>query len=101
MIFSERLWLDKHERLCCLSQTDASVLENAIGNKKNGFQIGNVLFGSEIHVIVSGSPRLNFHETEFGWGRPKKMEDDSDDKKTRAISLVESRDDKCGIEEAG
>ncbi|KAJ6755092.1 hypothetical protein OIU79_027663 [Salix purpurea] len=54
-----------------------------------------------MHVIVSGSPKLNFHETEFGWGRPEKMEDVSDDKKTRAISLVESRDEKGGIEEAG
>jgi hypothetical protein len=56
-----------------------------------------VMFGSVIHVIVSGSPKLNLYETDFGWGRPKKIEDISIDK-IRAISLLESRDEKGGIE---
>lgn len=56
-----------------------------------------VMFGSVIHVIVSGSPKLNLYETAFGWGRPKKIEDISTDK-MRAISLIESRDEKGGIE---
>lgn len=56
-----------------------------------------VLFGSEIHVMVSGSPKLNLYETDFGWGRPKKIEEISIDK-SRAISLTESRDVESGIE---
>jgi hypothetical protein len=40
---------------------------------------------------------LNLYETDFGWGRPKKIEDISIDK-IRAISLLESRDEKGGIE---
>ncbi|KAJ7949147.1 Malonyl-coenzyme:anthocyanin 5-O-glucoside-6'''-O-malonyltransferase [Quillaja saponaria] len=56
-----------------------------------------VLFGSELHVVVVGSPKLDFYETDFGWGRPKKTEEICIDR-MRAISLTESRDLKGGIE---
>ena len=56
-----------------------------------------VMFGSELHVMVSGSPKLDLYETDFGWGRPKKIEEISIDT-TRAISLIESRDLEGGIE---
>ncbi|KAF9675604.1 hypothetical protein SADUNF_Sadunf09G0049500 [Salix dunnii] len=56
-----------------------------------------VMLGSAIHTIVSGSPKLDLYETDFGWRRPKKIEDISIDK-MRAISLIESRDEKGGIE---
>ncbi|EEF49158.1 malonyl-coenzyme A:anthocyanin 3-O-glucoside-6''-O-malonyltransferase [Ricinus communis] len=56
-----------------------------------------VLFGSEVHVMVSGSPKLKLYSVDFGWGSPKKIEDISIDK-NRAISLTESRDVKGGIE---
>ncbi|KAK7859498.1 malonyl-coenzyme:anthocyanin 5-o-glucoside-6'''-o-malonyltransferase [Quercus suber] len=56
-----------------------------------------VMFGSELHVMVSGSPKLDLYETDFGWGRPKKIEEISIDT-TRAISLTESRDLEGGIE---
>ncbi|KAF2319450.1 hypothetical protein GH714_015932 [Hevea brasiliensis] len=45
-----------------------------------------VLFGSEVHIMVSGSPKLNLYETDFGWGRPKKIEDISIDRKSHFTS---------------
>lgn len=54
-------------------------------------------FGSELHVMVAGSPKLEFYETDFGWGKPKKIEEISIDK-MRAISFTESRYVKGGIE---
>ncbi|KAB5541049.1 hypothetical protein DKX38_014023 [Salix brachista] len=56
-----------------------------------------VMLGSVIHIIVSGSPKLDLYETDFGWRRPKKIEDISIDK-MRSISLIESRDEKGGME---
>lgn len=56
-----------------------------------------MLFGSELHVMVAGSPKLDLYETDFGWGRAKKIEEISIDCK-RAISLTESRDMEGGIE---
>lgn len=52
---------------------------------------------SELHVTVAGSPKVDLYDTDFGWGRPRKIEDISIDK-SRAISLHESRDVKGGIE---
>uniref|UniRef100_A0A2N9ILP5 Anthocyanin 5-aromatic acyltransferase n=1 Tax=Fagus sylvatica TaxID=28930 RepID=A0A2N9ILP5_FAGSY len=57
----------------------------------------DVLFGSELHVMVAGSPKLDLYETDFGWGRAKKIEEISIDC-MRAISLTESRDVEGGIE---
>ncbi|KAI4323389.1 hypothetical protein L6164_023001 [Bauhinia variegata] len=57
----------------------------------------DVLFGSEHHVMVTGSPKVDLYGTDFGWGRPKKIEDISIDN-TKAISLTESRDLEGGIE---
>ncbi|KAK1552307.1 hypothetical protein Q3G72_014196 [Acer saccharum] len=56
-----------------------------------------VFFGSDNHVMVSGSPKVGLYKTDFGWGRPKKIEEISIDKK-RGISLIESRDLEGGIE---
>lgn len=52
---------------------------------------------SELHVTVAGSPKVDLYDTDFGWGRPRKIEDISIDK-SRAISLHESRDGIGGIE---
>lgn len=55
-------------------------------------------FESKLHVMVAGSPKLEFYyETDFGWGKPKKIEEISIDK-MRAISFTESRVVKGGIE---
>lgn len=55
------------------------------------------LIGSDIHIIVSGSPKLDLYEKDFGWGRPKKIEEIEIDT-TKAISLSESRNVKGGME---
>ncbi|KAE8702799.1 hypothetical protein F3Y22_tig00110481pilonHSYRG00080 [Hibiscus syriacus] len=55
--------------------------------------------GSEPHVMVSGSPKLDLYETDFGWGRARKIEEISiDNAKGNAVSFTESRDVKGGIE---
>ncbi|KAE8727460.1 putative HXXXD-type acyl-transferase family protein [Hibiscus syriacus] len=57
--------------------------------------------GSEPHVMVSGSPKLDSYETDFGWGRARKIEEISiDSAKGNAVSFTESRDVKGGIEHA-
>ncbi|XP_031258154.1 anthocyanin 5-aromatic acyltransferase-like [Pistacia vera] len=56
-----------------------------------------VLFGSYLHVMVCGSPKVDLYKTDFGWGRPKKIEEISIEKR-KAVSLTESRDFEGGIE---
>ncbi|XP_058099944.1 coumaroyl-CoA:anthocyanidin 3-O-glucoside-6''-O-coumaroyltransferase 1-like [Magnolia sinica] len=46
---------------------------------------------------VAGSPRLRVYDTDFGWGKPKKVEVLSIEG-TGAMSLAESRDEEGGIE---
>ncbi|PKA66432.1 Phenolic glucoside malonyltransferase 2 [Apostasia shenzhenica] len=48
-------------------------------------------------VTVAGSPRLRIYETDFGWGKPEKVEVTSI-RETGAISMAESRDDEGGVE---
>ncbi|XP_028783883.1 anthocyanin 5-aromatic acyltransferase-like [Neltuma alba] len=56
-----------------------------------------VMNGSELHVVATWSPKLKLYETDFGWGRPRKIEEISIDK-SRAISLINSREVDGGIE---
>ncbi|KAF2293598.1 hypothetical protein GH714_003169 [Hevea brasiliensis] len=56
-----------------------------------------ILFELEIHILIFGSPKINLYETDFGCGRPKKIEDITIDN-SRAISLTERRESKGGIE---
>ncbi|KAK4602417.1 hypothetical protein RGQ29_011461 [Quercus rubra] len=55
--------------------------------------------GEVAHRIagIAGSPRFELYNTDFGWGKPAKVEMISIDK-TGAISVSESRDDAGGIE---
>ncbi|GFY86927.1 hypothetical protein Acr_05g0005660 [Actinidia rufa] len=46
---------------------------------------------------IAGSPRFEFYKTNFGWGRPRKVETTSIDK-TGAFSLSDSRDGNSEIE---
>ncbi|KAM2263478.1 hypothetical protein ACFXTI_039755 [Malus domestica] len=55
------------------------------------------MFRSELHVMVLGSPKVDLYETDFGWGRPRKIEEIGIDGVT-GISLSESRDVSGGIE---
>nr|KYP54082.1 Anthocyanin 5-aromatic acyltransferase [Cajanus cajan] len=56
-----------------------------------------VLHGSEQHVHAVWSPKLKFYELDFGWGRPKKIEEVSIDH-TRAVSVIHSREFEGEIE---
>ncbi|XP_040993703.1 anthocyanin 5-aromatic acyltransferase-like [Juglans microcarpa x Juglans regia] len=76
-----------------VKRLDKAILEGA----EKWISDWKVLFRSEIHVMLAGSPKVDLYETDFGLGRPKKIEDISIDS-TGAISLAESRDVKGGIE---
>lgn len=73
-------------------------LDNDIlGGAKKWISDWQKLIGSEDHIHVVGSPKVNLYETDFGWGKPKKIQEISIDQ-SRAISLTQSRDMKGGIE---
>ncbi|KAK9284570.1 hypothetical protein L1049_023745 [Liquidambar formosana] len=55
------------------------------------------LFGMGNYLSVAGSPKLGVYETDFGWGRPRKVEVVHIDV-SGAISLAECRDEEGGIE---
>lgn len=55
------------------------------------------IIGSDLHMNVVGSPKVDLYKTDFGWGTPIKIEEISIDV-MRGISLMESRDMKGGIE---
>ncbi|XWS32546.1 hypothetical protein CRYUN_Cryun23aG0167100 [Craigia yunnanensis] len=76
-----------------VKELDEAVLEGA----ENWISDWEVFYGSEPHVMVAGSPKLDFYETDFGWGRPTKIEEISIDN-ANAISFTESRYVKGGIE---
>ncbi|KAG8662362.1 hypothetical protein MANES_01G095400v8, partial [Manihot esculenta] len=50
-----------------------------------------------VAVGVAGSPRFKVYEMDFGWGRPKKMEITSIDRRG-SISMAESKDGSGGVE---
>lgn len=73
-------------------------LDKAIfGGAKKWISDCKVMFESELHVMVSGSPKVDLYETDFGLGRHKKIEDIGIDG-MKAIALTQSRDVSGGIE---
>ncbi|CAK9170635.1 unnamed protein product [Ilex paraguariensis] len=76
-----------------IKKLDRGILENA----ENWIREWKVFSSSELHVMVVGSPKLEQYGLDFGWGKPRKIEEGSIDK-TRAISLCECRDMEGGIE---
>lgn len=61
-----------------------------LGGAKNWISEWKVIHESELHVMVTGSPKLDLYGLDFGWGRPVKIEEGSIDT-TGAISLCEGR----------
>ncbi|KAL0405736.1 UNVERIFIED_CONTAM: Coumaroyl-CoA:anthocyanidin 3-O-glucoside-6''-O-coumaroyltransferase 2 [Sesamum latifolium] len=61
-----------------------------LGGAKNWISEWKVIHESELHVMVTGSPKLDVYGLDFGWGRPVKIEEVSIDT-TGAISLCEGR----------
>ncbi|XP_021739259.1 coumaroyl-CoA:anthocyanidin 3-O-glucoside-6''-O-coumaroyltransferase 2-like [Chenopodium quinoa] len=70
---------------------------DVLGGAERWISEWQTLIKSEDHIHVVGSPKVNLYETDFGWGKPKKIEEISIDG-TRAISLTQSRHMKSGIE---
>ncbi|KAK6120598.1 hypothetical protein DH2020_045658 [Rehmannia glutinosa] len=71
--------------------------EDMLGGAKNWISEWELLRESELHVAVTGSPKLDLYGLDFGWGRPVKFEEVSIDT-TGAISLCESGEVIGGIE---
>ncbi|MED6147247.1 hypothetical protein PIB30_042273, partial [Stylosanthes scabra] len=71
--------------------------ESILGEAEKWVLEWRVLHGSEQHVHATWSPKLKLYECDFGWGKPKKIEEISIDS-TRAVSLLQSRDVEGGIE---
>lgn len=67
-----------------------------LGGAENWISEWKEVGESELHVRVTGSPKLGLYELDFGWGRPVKLEEVSINEE--AISLSESREVIGGIE---
>ncbi|KAK6240240.1 hypothetical protein QUC31_005709 [Theobroma cacao] len=68
-----------------------------LGEAERWISDWEVFYRSEPHMMVVGSPKVHLYETDFGWGRPNKIEEISIDQ-CGAISLTESRCERGGIE---
>ncbi|KAL2248319.1 UNVERIFIED_CONTAM: Coumaroyl-CoA:anthocyanidin 3-O-glucoside-6-O-coumaroyltransferase 2 [Sesamum indicum] len=62
-----------------------------LGGAKSWISEWKVIRESELHVMVTGSPKLDVYGLDFGWGRPVKIEEVSIDT-TGVISLCEGRE---------
>ncbi|GAB4832606.1 hypothetical protein Ancab_006624 [Ancistrocladus abbreviatus] len=71
--------------------------EDVLGGARDWISEWEVLIGSDLHLNVVGSPKVDLYKTDFGFGRPKKIEEISIDA-MRGVSLMESRDVKGGME---
>lgn len=77
-----------------IKELDAEVM----GGAERWIWEWETMMESESHVVVLGSPKMGLYEVDFGWGRPRKIEEISLDGMKSAISLTESRDFKGGME---
>lgn len=80
-----------------IKKLDNSLLEGAEGWIRE-WEVFSEEAASDLNLMVSGSPKVEFYETDFGWGNPKKIEQISIDRTTRAISLHQNRDVEGGME---
>ncbi|OMO80832.1 Transferase [Corchorus olitorius] len=79
-------------------QLDEAVLqgaENWISDWEVFYEAGH---DDDVMVMVVGSPKLDFYDTDFGWGRPIKIEEISIDNYANAVSFTQSRHVRGGIE---
>ncbi|MCD7467267.1 hypothetical protein HAX54_004596 [Datura stramonium] len=70
---------------------------DVLGGAENWISDWEVFRGSGLHMTVTGSPKVDLYNLDFGWGGPRKIEEISIDK-TGGVSLCESRDMIGGIE---
>ncbi|KAK6279989.1 hypothetical protein POUND7_020256 [Theobroma cacao] len=76
---------------------DKGVFDGAEEKLKPVFDVGKEPAGSVQVITVAGSPRFDVYGSDFGWGRPWKVEVVSIDK-NEAISMAESRGGSRGVE---
>lgn len=80
-----------------IGDTISNLNRDMLGGAKDWISEWEVLRESELHVTVTGSPKVELYGLDFGLGRPVKFEEISIDA-TGAISLCESREVVGGIE---
>jgi len=80
-----------------IGQTIKKLDRDVLGEAGNWISDWEPIVGSDLHVNIVGSPKVDLYEVDFGWGKPKKIEENSTDV-MRGISLTESREMKGGIE---
>ncbi|KAM3301731.1 coumaroyl-CoA:anthocyanidin 3-O-glucoside-6''-O-coumaroyltransferase 1-like [Capsicum chacoense] len=80
-----------------IGDTIKELNRNVLGRVENWMSDWKVFNGSGLHMTVTGSPKVDLYSLDFGWGRPKMIEEISIDK-TGDVSLCESRDMSGGIE---
>ncbi|XP_060188156.1 phenolic glucoside malonyltransferase 1-like [Lycium barbarum] len=80
-----------------IGDTIKELNEDVLGGSENWILDWKVFHEPGLHINVTGSPKVDLYTLDFGWGRPKKIEEISIDK-TGGVSLCESRDMIGGIE---
>ncbi|GMH20606.1 hypothetical protein Nepgr_022447 [Nepenthes gracilis] len=70
---------------------------DVLGGAEDWISEWGPLIGSDHHVNVVGSPKMDLYKTDFGWSRPRKIEEISIEA-VKGVSLTESRGMKGGIE---
>ncbi|XAR55451.1 Anthocyanin 5-(6'''-hydroxycinnamoyltransferase) [Bertholletia excelsa] len=80
-----------------IGETVKKLNQAVLGGAESWISDLKELIGSDLHVMVTGSPKLDLYGLDFGWGRPKKIEEISIDT-SGAVSLTESREVGGGIE---
>ncbi|KAL8031435.1 hypothetical protein ABFX02_13G024300 [Erythranthe guttata] len=92
------------EGLLVAAEYMAEDIKNRINNKDEVLRgVENWMDGSKNHtwaraVGVSGSPRFDLCDADFGWGRARKLEVVSIDGERCSISLCKSNDSEGGLE---
>ncbi|KAL8506692.1 hypothetical protein ACS0TY_017551 [Phlomoides rotata] len=80
-----------------IGDTVTRVNGDIMDGSENWISDWQVMRESELHIIVTGSPKLSLYGLDFGWGKPVKFEEVSIDV-TGAISVTETRRVVGGIE---
>nr|CAD1820979.1 unnamed protein product [Ananas comosus var. bracteatus] len=73
-------------------------LENGVLEGAEGWMQKILSILPEGPMSVAGSPRFQVYGTDFGWGRPKKVDLPSIEKTPGTVSLAESSDEQGGVE---
>ncbi|KAG9450865.1 hypothetical protein H6P81_010830 [Aristolochia fimbriata] len=73
------------------------LLSEALSTRRRWREVKNNSEPGAPPLCIDGSPRLRLYDTDFGWGRPRKVESISIES-FEAVSMAESREEEGGIE---